>query len=572
MTGNELALLARTAVHLQPAQVAHRARLRAQRRALRRWPEAGRRLLVGPDPGTAVGWPAAFRPLDSRTPHHWPGLNDVRDGNLGLLGTTRNLGDPIDWQHAEAPQLWRFHLHYWDWTWGLAADPDRAAARTLFAKLWRSWWSTVIFGRGDAWLPYPAALRAWSWCGLYREMAVGTELEDRFVQELAAHAGYLRWHLESDLGGNHLIKDLKALIGLAIFFADDGMLRHAVRRLTAQLAVQVLPDGGHFERAPAYHCQVIGDLIDVADLLNSAGRAPEAEVTAAITAMRRWLGEVLLPDGEVPLLNDGYPVAHELIAALEPGKAPSGPLLALPDTGLVRAAVGGWHLLADVGAPCPGELPGHAHADTLGCLVHVDGAPLLVDTGTSTYAPGSVRAYERSTAAHNTVEVDSSDSTEVWGAFRAARRARVHGLKTCADAEVVSIEAAHDGFRRLPGSPSHRRHWSLTASRLLVNDQVTGGGRHAVVARWHLTPGAAVRLKQGGAAVTTADGDFAVSVAASCPLKLTVETEQIAVGFMRKAVALVLTCRIDAALPVRITTCWRRAGDWQVMSEEEESA
>src|ERR1019366_636629 len=120
MTGNELALLARTAVHLQPAQVAHRARLRAQRRALRRWPEAGRRLLVGPDPGTAVGWPTAFRPLDSRTPHHWPGLNDVRDGNLGLLGTTRNLGDPIDWQHADAPQLWRFHLHYWDWTWGLA--------------------------------------------------------------------------------------------------------------------------------------------------------------------------------------------------------------------------------------------------------------------------------------------------------------------------------------------------------------------------------------------------------------------------------------------------------------------
>ena len=98
----------------------------------------------------------------------------------------------------------------------------------------------------------------------------------------------------------------------------------------------------------------------------------------------------------------------------------------LPDTGLVRAAAGSWRLLADVGPPCPEELPAHAHADTLGCLVHVDGAPLLVDTGTSTYAPGPVRSYERSTAAHNTAEVDGTDSTEVWGAFRAGRRARVH--------------------------------------------------------------------------------------------------------------------------------------------------
>ena len=55
----------------------------------------------------------------------------------------------------------------------------------------------------------------------------------------------------------------------------------------------------------------------------------------------------------------------------------------------------------------------------------MDGVPLLVDTGTSTYAPGPVRDYERSTAAHNTVEVDGANSTEVWGAFRAARRARV---------------------------------------------------------------------------------------------------------------------------------------------------
>ena len=47
------------------------------------------------------------------------------------------------------------------------------------------------------------------------------------------------------------------------------------------------------------------------------------------------------------------------------------------DTGLVRAVAGDWHLLADVGSPCPPSLSAHAHADTFGCSVHVDSVPLL---------------------------------------------------------------------------------------------------------------------------------------------------------------------------------------------------
>ena len=31
----------------------------------------------------------------------------------------------------------------------------------------------------------------------------------------------------------------------------------------------------------------------------------------------------------------------------------------------------------------------------------------------------------------------------------------------------------------------------------------------------------------------------------------------------------VLTCRVDAVLPVRITTCWRRTPDWNVSNEKE---
>lgn len=562
MTRADLAVLGRTVVRLRPAQLTHRARLRGQQAALRRFPAAGRRVLAGPAASAAVGWPDSFRPVDARTPGRWPGLAELQAGKITLLGMAREAGGGAGWKHSDASRLWRFHLHYWDWAWGLAAAADQPGARAAFARLWRSWDASAgsgRFGRGDAWHPYPAALRAWSWCGLHRDLVAGSDIDPDFIAGLAVHAGLLRHHLEYDVGGNHLIKGLKALAGLAVFFGDERMLRLAVRRLAGQLARQLLPDGGHYERAPAYHCQVLADLMDVADLLEAAGRTPPAELTAAVARMRDWLGTVLTPDGQVPLLNDGYPVDAGLVAVLRPGLPSDEPLIVLPDTGLVRARAGGWHLLADVGAPCPRSLPAHAHADTFGCLVHVDAVPLLVDTGTSTYEPGPVRRHERSTAAHSTVQLDGADSTEVWGVFRAGRRARVSGLAVRAGSSGISCEAVHDGFRSLPGRPLHHRRWSLAGGGMRVEDRVTGRGRHEIVVRWQLAAGMSVRAADGTAFVSGPAGDFAVTVAATVPVQLTAETGQVATGFESTADAPVLTCRMEATLPAQVTTQWRRA-------------
>ena len=246
---------------------------------------------------------------------------------------------------------------------------------------------------------------------------------------------------------------------------------------------------------------------------------------------------------------------------LRPGPdplSPASPVLVLPATGLVRAMAGGWHLLADVGPPCPPSLPAHAHADTFGCLVHVDGVPLLVDTGTSTYEPGPVRGYERSTAAHSTVQLDGADSTEVWGVFRAGRRARVSGLSARVDSDGVSFDAAHDGFRRLPGRPRHRRRWSLTEDSLRVDDLISGQGRHEVVIRWQLAADSAVRIEGGTALVTGPAGAFRVAAEAADPVLLTTETRPVAAGFGSTADAPVLTCRIQASLPSWASTVWAR--------------
>jgi uncharacterized heparinase superfamily protein len=560
MTAGGAARLARTAIQLRPAQVGQRVRLRCQRVAINHSDVTRRWLLSGPASDAAAGWPAGFIPLDALVGRTGPGSATLPGGEATLLSSARAR---VDWVAADAPLLWRFHLYYWDWAWALAAEDDRPAAREQFGALWESWHAAVVPGHGAAWWPYPAAQRAWSWCGLYDALVKDSPAEAAFRDELAAHAGFLRRNLETDVGGNHLVKNLKALAGLAVFFGDEPLLAGTLRRLGRQLAVQVLPDGGHYERAPAYHCQVLGDLIDIAGLLRATGLAAPDGLRDTIARMRAWLGLVLTPDGEVPLLNDGFPVAPGLLAALRATvpRRGGGHVRVLRDTGLARVEVGGWHLLADIGLPCPRELPAHAHADTLGCLVHLDGEPLLIDTGTSTYEAGATRNRERSTAAHNTIELNGQDSTEVWGAFRAGRRARVRGVSAGWCEGVATVEAAHDGYRHLPGRPRHHRRWSLSSDELRIDDTVTGQGRHRIIVRWHLAPGAEARLASGGAVIIAGGHEIGVTARSELPSAspLAVETAEASVGFGKTIQVPVLTYACHAELPVRISTTWRRA-------------
>jgi hypothetical protein len=120
--------------------------------------------------------------------------------------------------------------------------------------------------------------------------------------------------------------------------------------------------------------------------------------------------------------------------------------------------------------------------------------------------------------------------------------------------------AAHDGYRHLPGRPSHRRRWSLRGADLIVDDVVTGRGRHTVALRWHLAPGVTVRPGSDGAEVVTGTGAFRVRVHASAPVRLATCTRPVAAGFGLTTDSAVLECRADGPLPLRVRTVWARAG------------
>jgi uncharacterized heparinase superfamily protein len=486
---HDAALLARTVVRLRPAQVAHRARLRALRAAERRWPELATRT-VNPPPGITPGWPAAFSPLDASLDHG--DAAEIAEGRFTFLGQARSLGGPADWDQAGAPRLWRFHIHYFEWAWALAQAPGRAWVRASFARLWRSWRASTDPAHGDAWSPYVASLRIWVLCGVFDALVQGSDTESDYLDQIAWHAGYVQSHLELDVGGNHLLKNIKALIGAGVFLGRPDLVSTGRRHLEEQLSIQVLADGGHFERSPSYHCQVLGDLIDILGLLADADAPPVAGLDGAIEGMRRWLGAMVGADGEVALCNDAIPVGKRWLAMLAPSPAPRGPVTVLAESGYVVVGPDEHtQLILDVGDPCPDDLPAHAHADCLSFELWVGHERWVVDSGTSTYEAGPRRAYERSTAAHNTVEVDGEDQTEVWAIFRAARRARGSLELVTTNGSTVEVVASHDGYRRLPGSPVHRRCWRISPGRVEITDTISGTGAHRVVSRLHVAPVAA---------------------------------------------------------------------------------
>jgi uncharacterized heparinase superfamily protein len=233
-------------------------------------------------------------------------------------------------------------------------------------------------------------------------------------------------------------------------------------------------------------------MLDLENLMTAYGiESPDmvCEVRDRIAPMRHWLGVMTHPDGEISFFNDAAtgvaPAPGDLDSyarrlghpVLPP---PRDGIVHLPASGYVRLQLGRAVVIADVGPIGPDYLPGHAHADTLAFELSLDGERLLVNSGTSEYGVGPERLRQRGTAAHNTISIDGQDSSEVWGGFRVARRARPQGLVVrCEDSELT-VECAHDGYRRLAGHPVHHRRWVLTAGGLEIEDDISpaeGRGR-----------------------------------------------------------------------------------------------
>jgi uncharacterized heparinase superfamily protein len=523
--------LFRTVRYLTPRQIGSRAWLTARYRLYALWPGAATLGLDGPAQLRESGLEALRRAVRLK----YPGAPSARQHELAAGAAARRfrflgrdsepVGDRVDWRAKTQSRLWQYQLHYADYVPALAlealggGDP-RAADHAL--DLMAEWIAANPPPAFPGWEPYPLSLRTVQWIHALAllEPRIESAARSAIGGSLAAQGRFLERHLESHLGGNHLIKNAKALLVLGVALdcpEAPGWRARGARIFMEEMRRQILRDGGHVERSPSYHGIVLEDLLDVLAISAEAGIDPSraAELQEIGRRMTTWFAAMRHPDGGLALFNDGEiqadPTPQALLEYAERSLdfAPSIPsVLALPESGYFRIGRGESQGIVDCGDVGPDELPAHAHADTLSFELSWSGRRVVVDSGTPEYALDDLRRYVRSTAAHNTVRVDDVEQSEVWGSHRVGRRARPAAARLAERGDHALFAGAHDGYRRL--GVIHHRHIVAADRAWLVVDELRGRGRHRFESFLHLHPDLRLEGQDGTWRAVGEPGDFRV--------------------------------------------------------------
>ena len=385
----------------------------------------------------------------------------ILSNTFNFLNTEIRFDSQIDWHISKTSKLWRYHLHYFDYARDLGLfyqDTDCDKAYGKFKSLTLNWIAENRIGDSEGWEAYPVSLRMVNWflaLHLFSEKIITeSNFYEQLLRNLFKHARFLEHNLEYHICGNHLIKNGKALTFAGLFFKGreaDRWYEKGTYLLWEELQEQILADGGHFERSSMYHLIVLQDYLEVFLLLLRNNRDIPSQVVDKIKSMLGFLAKILQTDGNIPLLNDSaFGIATNPKALLETGNSLFGQIGAdsnktsfvLDSSGyyVMRDKSGAKYLIVDCGKICPDYLPPHAHCDTLSYELSIGNERIIVDSGVYEYASGAWRDFYRSTRAHNTIVVDGLEQSDVWGSFRAGRRAFPTQVKWIVKNDVTFFE------------------------------------------------------------------------------------------------------------------------------------
>ncbi len=429
-------------------------------------------------------------------------LREALARRFSFLNITRELGAASRdfWQAPGASDLWQFNLHYFEYAPYVARRATQLMSdKPDLARLYVEWLTELIADwiahskLGDTrwgWHPYVISTRSLNWMAAYAVLRLAPEpipsgvpddLWKAVRSSLAAQLHFLSHNLEYDLLGNHLLREAVALVCGSLFFEGPSAVKwrqQGLRVLSRELDQQILADGAHYELSPTYHCLVLQDLLVLAAILGKTeATAGEIALEATISRMLGFARSISHPDGGIALFNDS-----SLSTALEASQLQDvavdifGLTVPMPSSETLVQSSGYWSarhgddfLIADCGPPADSRCAGHSHCDMLSFELSVQGQRLVVDSGVYEYAPGAMRDYCRSTAAHNTVTVDGREQSEMWHSFRVGRRARVLARSLWETDRQTGLEASIESYDRYF---RHSRTIAAMKHTWLIWDQV----------------------------------------------------------------------------------------------------
>lgn len=449
-------------------------------------------------------------------------FKDLENGNVCLLNETHEL----DWRiNQQKTLLWQFQLHYHEFLLPLANKPD---AHSLLESTVASWLKEnspeSAESHLDAWHPYCISRRIPVWISILEIVPLNSEIRKMMVESLFDQANHLAANLEWDLRGNHLLENVRALTWAACYFESElvhDWIKTIYQIIRVELNEQILPWGEHFERAPMYHCQILGNFLETIFLAQTKFTKLAEELRPVVKKMNAFLESILHSDNEIPLMGDSCF-----------GEAPSAEFLQrmaqLTDTvGTAKGDESPYFifrnnsdfLLFDRGNAGPDQLPAHAHCDLTTVVASISGHRLLVDSGVHDYEDGSMRAYCRSSIGHNVVTVDDENQFDIWSRFRMGYRGSTSHLEQGEKGDVRWASCRHDGYRR----------FGIRVERLVGTspefwfciDRVGGGTGQELTGRLHFSPETEIVAKKNNRfQVNIAQRSIDLSILGRCQVKI----------------------------------------------------
>jgi uncharacterized heparinase superfamily protein len=234
--------------------------------------------------------------------------------------------------------------------------------------------------------------------------------------------------------------------------------------LEAEVAQQILPDGGHATRSPEALLSAYSRLAMVSRAIAAAGGSPPQWLLGALDRIAPMLRFFRLGDGALALFNGGGEGNAKMISALLARDDVRGQPFALaPHSGYQRLVAGRTLLVLDCGYVPDGANAKAAHAGCLSFEFSTGSQRVVVNCGAGPINAkwsGALRA----TAAHSTVTLaDRSMATVMSGMIANLLGPRLTGGPRSIETNRhetsggLTVDALHDGYSPLFGIVHQRR-------------------------------------------------------------------------------------------------------------------
>lgn len=410
------------------------------------------------------------------------------NNNFVFINQEVKFTENIDWGYFKNGQLWHLNLHYANYL----LQEDISLNKRL---IWLSDLHSFLYKKKGVLEPYAVSIRTINTIRLLSRHQVK---DVKILVALRAELHFLSTRIEFNLLGNHILENAFALLMGGVFFNNNNWIRKGSGILERESKEQILRDGAHFELSPMYHQIILHRILEFIDWYGSYAKRDEkllGQICNKATKMISWAKNITFNNNSIPHLNDCAPgIAYDTKSLL--GYASCLGLdtsfhIPLSDSGYRKYKMINYECIVDVGNIGPAYQAGHGHADALSFVLNYNNAPAFVDTGISTYEIGPVRNFERSSAAHNTVVVNNTSQSRIWGRFRVGERAKVKII--CESKNKIGAE--HNGYLKKYGI-THSRAFEFKNNNLLIIDKLNGANKLDGVAYFHLHPSIEIEISK----------------------------------------------------------------------------